>query len=201
MEPGENVDLVLADGYDWKEIADNSFDVVLCSQVMEHARYPWRLAQEIARVLRPRGLALLVAPSAGHVHRYPEDCFRYFPDGLPALAATAGLSVIESYVQQRSVYRSNIWLDAVAVLQKPVRTPTEEARECARLELGRLMIKPDLNPDQLARVDFAPRAVHPGPLVDLVALSPGHVLSSRDGSTRFVDWPKAGGTCPGRSRH
>jgi len=106
MEPGENVDLVLADGYDWKEIADNSFDVVLCSQVMEHARYPWRLAQEIARVLRPRGLALLVAPSAGHVHRYPEDCFRYFPDGLPALAATAGLSVIESYVQQRSVYRS-----------------------------------------------------------------------------------------------
>jgi len=83
-------------------------------------------------------------------------------------------------VQQRSVYRSNIWLDAVAVLQKPVRTPTEEARECARLELGRLMIKPDLNPDQLARVDFAPRAVHPGPLVDLVALSPGHVFADHD---------------------
>lgn len=180
MEPGENVDLVLADGYDWKEIVDNSFDVVLCSQVMEHARYPWRLAQEMARVLRPRGVALLIAPSSGHVHRYPEDCFRYFPDGLPALASTAGLLVIESYVQQRPVYRSNIWLDAVAVLQKPVRTPPAEARECARLELGRLMLKPDLNSDQLAMVDFAPKAVKPSVLGDLAASRPGHVFADHD---------------------
>ena len=49
LEAGENVDLVVADGYDWKEISDDRYDVVLCNQVLEHARYPWRLTQEIAR--------------------------------------------------------------------------------------------------------------------------------------------------------
>jgi SAM-dependent methyltransferase len=180
LEPGENVDLVVADGNDWTEILDNSYDVVLCSQVLEHTRYPWRLAQEIARVLRPRGVALLIAPSSGHVHRYPEDCFRYFPDGFPALASTAGLLVIESHVQQRLVYRSNIWLDAVAVLQKPMRSPLDEARERARLELGRLMLKPDLNSGHLAMVEFAPKASKASPLADLAASSPGHVFADHD---------------------
>jgi SAM-dependent methyltransferase len=180
LEPGENVDLVMADGYDWKEIFDNSYDVVLCSQVLEHTRYPWRLVQEIARVLRPRGVALLIAPSTGHVHRYPEDCFRYFPDGFAALASTAGLLVIESHVQQRPVYRSNIWLDAVAVLQKPVRSPLEAGRERARLELGRLILKSDLSPEHLAMVDFAPKVSKSSPFAELAVSSPGHVFADHD---------------------
>jgi SAM-dependent methyltransferase len=53
IEAGENVDLQVSDGYDWKMVEDDSFDVVLCSQVLEHTRYPWRLTQEMARVLRP----------------------------------------------------------------------------------------------------------------------------------------------------
>ena len=119
LEAGPNVDQVVADAYEWREFKDNSFDVVLCSQVLEHSRYPWRIVEQIARVLRPSGLTFMIAPSAGHVHRYPEDCFRYYPDGLPALAENAGLQVIDAHVQSRPVYRSNIWLDAMLVGQKP----------------------------------------------------------------------------------
>jgi SAM-dependent methyltransferase len=180
LEAGENVDLVVADGYDWKEIVDDRYDVVLCSQVLEHARYPWRLMQEIARVLRPRGLVLMIAPSAGPVHRYPEDCFRYFPDGLPALASAAGLRIVESHVQQRLVYRSNIWLDAVAVAQKPLRAPQEAGRERARLELGRLALKSDLSPDHLKNVDFAPKTSAPSRLTDLAGASPPRGFADRD---------------------
>lgn len=180
LEAGENVDLVVAESYDWKEIGDDCYDVVLCSQVLEHARYPWRLTQEIARVMRPLALTFLIAPSAGHVHRYPEDCFRYYPDGLPALVSAAGLRVVEAHVQQRPVYRSNIWLDAVAVAQKPLRSPQEAGRERARLELGRLAMKPDVSPDDLKGVDFTRKASAPSPFADFATFSPGRTFTDHD---------------------
>jgi SAM-dependent methyltransferase len=180
LEPGANVDLVVADGYDWREIADDSHDVVLCSQVLEHTRYPWRLVQEIARVLRPRGLAFLIAPSRGHVHRYPEDCFRYYPDGLPALGHAAGLAVIDAHVQERSVYRSNLWLDASVVLQKPLLDPVEAGRARAGLELARLSMKADMTAAEVAAVDFSPRDAAPSVFADLRTAAPTHAFREQD---------------------
>jgi SAM-dependent methyltransferase len=180
IEAGENVDLLVSDGYDWTTVDDDSFDVVLCSQVLEHARYPWRLTQEIARVLRPLGLALLIAPSTGPVHRYPEDSFRYYPDGLSALAAAAGLRVVEAHVQHRLVYRSNLWLDAVLIAQKPVRTPDEAGRERARLQLSRLAGRSDLTPAHLAGVDFSPRVAQPSQFPDFSVSPPKNALANRD---------------------
>jgi SAM-dependent methyltransferase len=173
---GPNVDRVLADGYDWREIDSDSVDVVLCSQVLEHTRYPWRVVQEIARVLRPRGLAFLAAPSAGHVHRYPEDCFRYYPDGLPALARAGGLDIVDANVQQRPVYRSNIWYDAVAVVQKPDLPPEQAGRWYGRRQLGGLSLRDDVQPDDLAAVSFAPRAADPSPIA---------TIASKDGASAF----------------
>lgn len=179
IEPGASVDLVVTDGYDWAEIADDAHDVVLCSQVLEHARYPWRLVEEIARVLRPRGLAFLVAPSSGHVHRYPEDCFRYYPDGLPALLGAAGLAVIEAHVQHRPVYRSNIWLDAAAIAQKPLRSPEESGRERARRQLARLAARSDLRREDMAAIDFSPHSPQASPFPDLAGTA-RHTLADRD---------------------
>jgi len=188
IEPGENVDLQVSDGYDWKIIEDDSYDVVLCSQVLEHTRYPWRLTQEIARVLRPLGLAFLASPSAGHVHRYPEDCFRYYPDGLSALAAAAGLQVVEAHVQHRIVYRSNMWLDALLVAQKPMRSPDEAGRERARLQLNRLATRARLRPEDLADVDFSPRISRPSQFADFSALAPKSAFIDRDAAlARKID--------------
>lgn len=65
LEPGDNVDLVLADPYDWPEIENMSFDAVVCGQTLEHVEYPWRLMVSIAARLTPGGLAMVVAPSRG----------------------------------------------------------------------------------------------------------------------------------------
>ncbi len=154
IENGPNVDLVVKNSYHYAEIDDCSHDVVLCSQVLEHARYPWLLVSEIARVLKPNGLAFLIAPSSGHVHRYPEDCYRYYPDGLSALGEAAGLVVIDSHVHNRPVYRNNIWLDATAVLQKPVLPPELEGRMQARRHLARLSAEAELTPKDLEAVNF-----------------------------------------------
>jgi hypothetical protein len=55
---------------------------------------------EIARALRPEGVAAITAPLAGHAYRYPLDCWRYYPHGFPALAAYAGLSLVEQHTDR-----------------------------------------------------------------------------------------------------
>jgi SAM-dependent methyltransferase len=136
IEAGPNVELVVADPYDWREVTSASADVVVCSQVFEHTEFFWITILEIARVLRPNGLAFIVAPGAGPLHRYPLDCWRFYDDGLPALARWADLSVLESAVQWRPVYwRGNQWRDAAIVLQRPVRAPQEEASAAAKNRL------------------------------------------------------------------
>jgi SAM-dependent methyltransferase len=133
IEAGQNVDVVVADYYDWCEIKDNSVDVVTCSQVLEHTEFFWITILEIARILRSNGLAFIVAPGSGPLHRYPVDCWRFYDDGLPALARWADLTVIESRVQWRPVYRrGNQWRDAAILLQRPTRTPSMEAKALAK---------------------------------------------------------------------
>jgi SAM-dependent methyltransferase len=136
IEAAPNVDVVVADPYDWREVESASADVVACSQVLEHTEFFWVTILEIARVLRPNGLAFIIAPGSGPLHRYPVDCWRFYDDGLPALARWADLSVLESAVQWRPVYRrGNQWRDAAIVLQRPVRTPDEEAKAAAKNRL------------------------------------------------------------------
>ena len=43
--------------------ADNSFDLVLSSEVIEHILEPEHFVQEIARVLKPDGYLLLTTPN------------------------------------------------------------------------------------------------------------------------------------------
>ena len=136
IQAAPNVEVVVADPYDWREVADASADVVACSQVLEHTEFFWITILEIGRVLKPNGLAFIVAPGAGPLHRYPVDCWRFYDDGLPALARWAELTVLESAVQWRPVYaRGNQWRDAAIILQRPLRLPGEEARATAKNRL------------------------------------------------------------------
>lgn len=120
MAPGPNVDLAPENPYRWDMLPDASIDVVVSGQAFEHIEWPWLTIQEIARVLRPGGLAAITAPSSGPVHRYPLDCWRYYPDALPALARYAHLDIIETHWDQGYAWPENaFWGDAFAILQKP----------------------------------------------------------------------------------
>jgi SAM-dependent methyltransferase len=46
--------------------ADDSFDVVICGEVIEHVIYTDRLLQEIGRVLRPSGTLILTTPNLAY---------------------------------------------------------------------------------------------------------------------------------------
>lgn len=51
---------------------DESFDVVLCSEVLEHVPDPVRAVKELTRLLRPGGTLILTAPFASIVHFAPQ---------------------------------------------------------------------------------------------------------------------------------
>jgi SAM-dependent methyltransferase len=100
--------------------ADDSVDICLSSSVFEHSEMFWLLFVEILRILKPGGLFYLNAPSNGDFHRYPVDCWRFYPDSGQALVAWArrcGITatLLESFV---AVQRDDVWNDFVAVFAK-----------------------------------------------------------------------------------
>lgn len=116
---GPGVDVVLEDPY-YLPFPDGSFDVAVSTSCFEHSEFFWLSFLEILRVLSPRGLFYLNAPSNGSFHRYPVDCWRFFPDSGKALEKWAKRNqvptkLLESFVSYQQV---NPWNDLVAVFLK-----------------------------------------------------------------------------------
>lgn len=135
MVPGKNVDIVLKDVYNWTEIESNSYDVVVTGQVFEHVEFFWVTILEIARVLKEGGICCIIAPSNGVEHRYPVDCWRYYPDGFRALAKYAGMNILEVYTQWKNVGYpdgSDIWKDSVLICQKPSLTQAGQKEQFSK---------------------------------------------------------------------
>jgi SAM-dependent methyltransferase len=121
--PGEGVDIVPADPWAWNEVPADHYDVVVSGQAFEHIAFPWVTIQEVCRILKPGGLLCMVAPSSGEEHRYSLDCWRYYRDGLVALAMWGDLEVVEARVHGEDEEwddDSVKWRDAVLVARKPV---------------------------------------------------------------------------------
>jgi SAM-dependent methyltransferase len=58
-------------------VKDNTFDGVVCSEVIEHVPDPKAVLKEINRVLKPGGILLLCAPFMFKIHADPQDYGRY----------------------------------------------------------------------------------------------------------------------------
>lgn len=123
LEAGPNVDIVLRDPYRWTEVKSGSCDVFISGQCFEHIEYIWVTMLEIWRVLKPGGLACIIAPSAGGEHRYPVDCWRIYPDGFRALCGYVGLEVIKTETQwgpsHKYLDNSDKWKDSMLIARKP----------------------------------------------------------------------------------
>jgi SAM-dependent methyltransferase len=121
LGPGPGVDIVLSDPYKLP-FEDNSFDYVISSSCFEHSEFFWELFLEIMRVMKPTGLFYLNAPSNGDFHRFPVDCWRFFPDSGNALSNWANRNgynsaVIEQYTSHKE---NDIWCDYVSIFIKDV---------------------------------------------------------------------------------
>lgn len=122
VERGPGVDILVAQPYRWANVPSNAYDVVVSGQAFEHIEFPWVTILEVRRVLRPGGWCCLVVPSAGPEHRYPIDCWRFYPDGLTALARWADLDVERAHTWWEPEGwddGSDEWRDSILVVRKP----------------------------------------------------------------------------------
>jgi SAM-dependent methyltransferase len=94
LEAGPGVDVVLASPYRLP-FASGSVDLVISGQAFEHVEYFWLMWMEMLRLLKPGGRIFLIAPSRGPEHRYPQDCWRFYPDGYRALAKIGHCELLE----------------------------------------------------------------------------------------------------------
>lgn len=117
FENGDNVDILVDDIYNWVNIEDESYDIVISGQLFEHLEFFWITMAEIKRVLKPGGYCCIIAPSGGPKHGYSEkDCYRFYEDGMRALARYVDLEVI--HVSTNIDKEAKPWCDTCLVAKK-----------------------------------------------------------------------------------
>jgi len=119
LAAGANVDVVLESPYALP-MPTASVDLIVSGQAFEHMEFFWVTWREMARVLKPGGLAFLIAPSRGPEHRYPVDCWRFYPDAYRALARYGSFELLEIHTdwQPHPDPGSAAWGDTVGVFRK-----------------------------------------------------------------------------------
>lgn len=76
-------------------VEDGRFDLVFCSQVLEHVPEPAKMLAELNRVLKPGGTLWLSAPLFYEEHDRPYDFYRYTQYGFRFLLEQAKFTVVQ----------------------------------------------------------------------------------------------------------
>jgi SAM-dependent methyltransferase len=143
LEAGRNVDLVLKDPYYFDGMRTNSLDVLVSGQALEHMPHFWLFFLEVFRCLKPGGLCCVIAPSGGYEHRYPVDCWRFYPDGMRTAAEYARLDVLEVHTDWKPAADysddSAAWQDSVLIARKPPMSSWRERKLNLRARLLRAL--------------------------------------------------------------
>lgn len=119
ITPDDTVDIVLDDPY-ILPFENNSLDIIISGQAFEHVEFFWLLFEEMIRVLKPDGILILIAPSAGPIHQYPVDCYRFYPDAYRALAKYCDCDLLYLKHDPRGP-----WRDLVGVFAKSALSFTD----------------------------------------------------------------------------
>lgn len=139
IKNGPNVDIVLPNPYDWDTLATDSFDIVISGQTLEHIEFFWIIMSEMTRVLKKDGLFCLIVPNGFVEHRYPVDCYRFFTDGMVALARYVSLELLHAHTNSAPSINDTDWYsetcaDSMLIAKKPYpglpRHPVLKAYQC-----------------------------------------------------------------------
>lgn len=111
-------DIIVYDIYNWYEIEDNSYDVIVSSHFFEHLKFFWLTLSQIERVLKPGGLLCIVAPSAGGKHDYfLNNCYRFHTGGIQAMAEYIDFEILYAAVDEKG--EAKPYYDGCLVASKP----------------------------------------------------------------------------------
>jgi SAM-dependent methyltransferase len=101
--PRSNEVTYQSDIHDMSVIPNYAYDSVICLEVFEHIKYPWKAINEINRILKPGGVLILSVPHLSRLHEEPDDYYRYTKYGITALLESGGFN-IELIVERGGVF-------------------------------------------------------------------------------------------------
>ncbi|HEU0030815.1 MAG TPA: methyltransferase domain-containing protein [Kofleriaceae bacterium] len=96
---------IVADLCKWR--ADEPFDAIICSEVLEHVWAPHLAVENMFASLREGGKLILTAPFVLPIHAAPNDFFRYTRHGLEVLLRD---------FKQVTIEDRNSWAESLGVL-------------------------------------------------------------------------------------
>lgn len=66
-------------------IPSDFFDVIICTEVLEHTLNPFKAVEEIKRILKPNGYCFVSTPFNFRIHGPLPDCWRFTEHGIRSL--------------------------------------------------------------------------------------------------------------------
>lgn len=95
-EGNDNVDMIV-NGHDLvKTFGENSFDLVLCLETLEHDDKFWVTAEQMRRVLKPGGWMVITVPGPHcPLHKHPNDYWRFLEAGVRELFANFAELIVQ----------------------------------------------------------------------------------------------------------
>lgn len=83
MREGPGVDKIL--NLHAIELPDESVGTVLCFDTLEHVEHPHKAMEEIHRILKPNGIAVISSVMNYPIHDYPYDYWRFTPEAFRSI--------------------------------------------------------------------------------------------------------------------
>jgi len=74
---------------------NSTFDLILCTEVLEHVSDTYSLFFELSRLLRPGGIIILTSPFAFSLHEEPYDYVRVTPYQIIECAKKSNLEIVD----------------------------------------------------------------------------------------------------------
>lgn len=106
IDPKRRPDIV--DDITSSKLEDESFDFIICSEVLEHVKEPQSAVDNFFRLLKPGGKCLVTVPFLFPTHDAPHDYFRYTEFGLRHLFTSFKILDMRS---------RNTWWETVLLLK------------------------------------------------------------------------------------
>ncbi len=89
MEDGDGVDVVLDLTEDFefveRKLEGRRFRTIICFSVLEHCSNPFKMCNNIERLLKDNGAVFISVPFSWRIHGYPNDYWRFTPEGIKVL--------------------------------------------------------------------------------------------------------------------
>lgn len=119
------------DGLNYRYDNEQEFDLILCLEMLEHAKEPFQIIESAKQCLKPNGVLLVTSVFNFKIHEYPNDYWRFTPECFKMLLKNnSRVYKIGNYLMPHTVigiqYPENMYLNLNTEINKYCEEQTEK---------------------------------------------------------------------------